>query len=252
MLLVAFLVLVVEGFFVYGWYDRYQVPDAASGDAPGGSVSASGATMPEGTAPEGTAPEGTVNEETTAAGEAPSPAAEGVSFVHTASAENSRGDYTYLSHPRLDGNPDAVVLAGPSSEGGGAAYGRNVGVWYELGAERWAIFNQDLAAVPAGSAFEVVVPPASESFVHRAAPPNTVGNATYLNNPLTNGEPDAEVSVTQNWNPGGGEGVYNDHPVGVLYDEDVDGWFVYNEDGAPIPEGAAFNVAVSGGQTPPR
>ncbi len=237
MLLVALLVLVVEGFFVYRWYDRYQVPNAASGDAPGGSASASGATMPEGTAPE----------ETTAAGDAPSPTAEGVSFVHTASAENSRGDYTYLSHPRLDGNPDAVVLAEPPSERGGAAYGRNVGVWYEPERRRWAIFNQDLAAVPAGSAFEVAVPPASGSFVHRAAQGNTVGNATYLDDPLVNGEPDAEVSVTQNWNPGGGgRGVYNDHPVGILYDEDVDGWFVYNEDGARMPRGAAFNVAVSG------
>jgi hypothetical protein len=235
-LLVALLVLVVEGFLVYRWYDRYQVPDAASGDAPGGSVSASGAPMPEGTA----------LEESTAAGDAPAPPAEWVSFVHTASAENSWGDYTYLSHPRLDGNPDAVVLAEPSSERGGAAYGRNVAVWYEPERQRWAIFNQDLAAVPAGSAFEVVIPPASESFVHRAAQENTVGNATYLDDPLVNDEPDAEVSVTQNWNPGGGIGVYNDHPVGVLYDEDVDGWFVYNEDSAPMPEGAAFNVAVSG------
>ena len=234
-LFVALLVLVVEGFFVYRWYDRYQVPAAASGDAPGSSASASGVTMPEGMAPE----------ETTAARDDPSSTAEGVSFVHTASAENSRGDYTYLSHPRLDETPDAVVLAEPTSERGGAAYGRNVGVWYEPERERWAIFNQDLAAVPAGSAFEVAVPPTSGSFVHRAAQANTVGNATYLDDPLVNGEPDAEVSVTQNWNPGGGRGVYNDHPVGVLYDEDVDGWFVYNEDGARMPGGAAFNVAVS-------
>ncbi len=236
MLLVALLVLVVEGFLVYRWYDRYHLPDAASGDAPGGSASASGATMPEGTVPE----------ETTAAGDAPAPTAERVFFVHTASAENSRGDYTYLSHPRLDGKPDAVVLAGPSSEQGGAAYGRNVGVWYEPERRRWAIFNQDLSAVPAGSAFGVVIPPASGSFVHRAAQENTFDNVTYLDDPLLNSRPGADVSVSQNWNPGGGDGVYNDHPVGVLYDEDAFRWFVYNEDGARMPRGAAFNVAVSG------
>ena len=100
--------------------------------------------------------------------------------------------------------------------------------------------------MPAGSAFEVVVPPADEGFVHRADLLNIVGNATYLDDPLLNGKPDAEVSVTQNWNPGGGGGVYNDHPVGVLYDEDVGEWSVYNEDGARMPQGAAFNVAVSG------
>jgi hypothetical protein len=76
---------------------------------------------------------------------------------------------------------------------------------------------------------------------------NTVENATYLNNPLISGKADALVSVTQSWNPGGGAGVYNDHPVGVRYDEDVQKWAIYNRDGAPMPEGAAFNVAVSGG-----
>ena len=107
-----------------------------------------------------------------------------------------------------------------------------------------------MAAIPAGSAFEVVVPPAEEGFIHRAGPADTFGNVTYLDDPLLNGRPDAEVSVTQNWNPGGGDGVYNDHPEGVLYDEDVGKWFVYNEDGARMPEGAAFNVAVSGDPAP--
>jgi hypothetical protein len=54
-----------------------------------------------------------------------------------------------------------------------------------------------------------------------------VGNATYLDDdPLTNGKADALVSVTQNLEPGGGR-------------------VVYNRDDAPMPDGAAFNVAVS-------
>ena len=211
-----------------------------------GSGAASGPADAK-TADEGTVSEGTVSE--TAQGTEGADPGEGASFVHTATDENSRGDYTYLAHPRIDGDPDAVVLAVPSpgrGEQAGAAYGHNIGVWYEPAKERWAIFNQDLTAVPAGSAFEVVVPPADRGFVHRAALLNTVGNATYLDDPLLNGERGAEVSVAQNWNPGGGAGVYNDHPVGVLYDEDVAKWFVYNEDDARMPEGAAFNVAVSG------
>ena len=174
--------------------------------------------------------------------------AKGASFVHRATDGNSRGDYTYLSDPAIDGEPGAVVLATASAVRGGAqdAYGHNVGVWYEAGAQKWAIFNQDLAAVPAGATFRVVLPPASESFVHRARPADIVRQTTYLDDPLTNGEPDAVVSVTQNWNPGGGPGVYNDHPVGLLYDEDVQKWAVYNRDGARMPDGAAFNVAVSG------
>ena len=166
-------------------------------------------------------------------------------FVHTATDANSRGDYAYLDHPRINGEPDAVVLASPTGP-----YERNIGVWYEPGEQKWAIFNQDRTAVPDGSAFEVAVPEGPERFVHRAGTDDTVGNATYLDDPLLNGKPGAEASVTQNWNPGGGNGVYNDHPVGVLWDEDVGKWLVYNEDGARMPEGAAFNVAVSGDPAP--
>lgn len=252
MLALALVVLVVEGYFVYRWYDRYYrsdtVPEAASA-----SASAFAGTMPEGMTSEGTMPEGTVPEETApeeadAVGDVPSKTNDAeTAFTHIATDENSRGDYTYLSDPAIDGDPDAVVLVVSSEDAGSAGYGRNVGVWYDfVDRRRWAIFNQDRAAVPAGSTFRVVVPPASESFVHRAEPVNTVGNITYLNDPLTDGRPGAVVSVTQNWNPGGGVGVYNDHPVGVLYDEDVQKWAVYNLDGAPMPEGVAFNLAVSG------
>ena len=216
---------------------------------------AAGSGVASGPADPKTADEGTVSETAQGTGGADlgEKAGEEAAFVHAATDANSRGDYTYLAHPLIDGDPDAVVLAVPSpgrGEQAGAAYGHNIGVWYEPTKERWAVFNQDLTAVPAGSTFEVVVPPADRGFVHRAALLNTVGNATYLDNPLTNGKPGAEVSVTQNWNPDGGNGVYNDRPVGVLYDEDVGKWFVYNEDGFRMPEGAAFNVAVSGDQAP--
>ena len=136
---------------------------------------------------------------------------------------------------------------------GDATYEHNIGVWYEGANEKkWVIFNQDGAAIPGGAAFEVVVPPASQSFVHQAVPGNTISNSTYLDNPLTNGEPNAALSVTQNWNPGGGSGVYNDHPIGVVYDQDVQKWAIYIRDGTLMPNGAAFNVAVSGNGEPAR
>ena len=230
-----------------------------------GSGNPAGSSTLEGTASETTSKaemtEGTASETTDDAskadpGEVPS---DETTFVHTATEGNSRGDYTYISDPSIDGDPDAVVLvtrtpdrgsagARTASASAAASYGHNIGVWYDFVDEKkWAIFNQDRAAVPAGSIFEVVVPPASESFVHRAGFENTAGDTTYLDNALTNGRPGAAVSVTQNWNPGGGVGVYNDHPVGVFYDEDAEQWAGYNLDGAPMPEGAAFNIAVSEG-----
>jgi hypothetical protein len=219
---------------VVGWQSGPGATGSGGPTGPGMTEGTASETRDEAQVSEGTAIETTNEAEDSGAG--------GVSYVHRATDGNSRGDYTYLGDPRINGDPDAVVLASPT----GPYDERNIGVWYEPGEQKWAIFNQDRTAVPDGSTFEVVLPPTSERFVHYAALLNIVGNATYLDNPLTDGEPEAEVSVTQNWNPGGGNGVYNDHPVGVLYDEDVDKWFVYNEDEARMPEGAAFNVAVSG------
>jgi hypothetical protein len=167
------------------------------------------------------------------------------SFVHRATDENSRGDYTYIGDPSINGHPNAIVLVSLTSEA--TSYKHNIGVWYEPAARKWAIFNQDLAPVPEGATFDVEVPQASEKFVHQAVLLNTAGNYTYLDDRLTNGEPDAVLSVTQNWNPGGGGGVYNNHPVDTKYDAKVEKWAVYNEDGASMPQGAAFNIAVSAG-----
>lgn len=85
----------------------------------------------------------------------------------------------------------------------------------------------------------------SESvFVHRATPENISANSTYLDEPLANGNPDAVVSATQNWNPGGRSGTYNDHAIGVWYDADAGKWAIFNQDRQAMPEGTAFNVVV--------
>jgi sortase A len=173
----------------------------------------------------------------------------GTAFVHRSDEKNSRGDYTYLSDPNIDGDPNAVVLVTPTPDQestGNGIYDHNVGVWYEPQAQRWAIFNQDRAAVPAGTNFQVVVPGGPEKIVHRAESGNIDDNSTYLDDPLVNGKPGAILSVTQNWNPGGGSGTYNDHPVDVRYDTGRQQWAIYNTDGSAMPDGAAFNVAVSG------
>ena len=90
---------------------------------------------------------------------------------------------------------------------------------------------------PGGAAFDA-------AFVHRATPENISANSTYLDDPLTNNNPDAILYVTQNWNPGGNGDTYNDHPVGVWYDSSRQRWAIFNQDRGAMPDGAAFNVAV--------
>jgi hypothetical protein len=79
-------------------------------------------------------------------------------------------------------------------------------------------------------------------FVHDATPENSTANYTVIDHPLTNGDPDAILFVTQNWNPSGQTGVYNDHAIGVFYTASQ--WAIFNQGGAAIPNGASFNVLV--------
>ncbi len=87
-------------------------------------------------------------------------------------------------------------------------------------------------------------------FVHRATSANTFGSYTILDD--TQAVPVAGCSgqylafVTPDWNPGGTHTGFDNHPVGVWYDDSlqpmVGQWAIANEDGAAMPVGAAFNV----------
>ena len=83
-------------------------------------------------------------------------------------------------------------------------------------------------------------------FLHIAQPANSSGNFTILDNPATNGNPNAILIVTPNWNPGGARnGVYNAHNIGVFYITSSGKWAIFNQTvSAAIPLRAAFNVMV--------
>lgn len=224
-----------------------EVPDAGGND-PAAQQGSTGRSEQESTqgSPEQIekAAGGELEDEGTTTTTASRPA-ESKTFVHRATQDNSSGDYTYLDDPGLNGDPNAVVFASPTAaRGGGSDYGHNVGVWFEPGKQQWAIFNQDRAAVPEGATFQVIIPAEPERFVHRATSENASETGTYLDDPLVNGKPDAALTVTQNWNPGGGNGVYNDHAVGLRYDDGRGAWEIYNKDDSAVPEGASFNVGV--------
>jgi hypothetical protein len=64
------------------------------------------------------------------------------SFIHRATDENSRGDYTYIGDPSINGSPNAIVLISHQRNVGSTSYNHNIGVWYEGTAQKkWAIFS---------------------------------------------------------------------------------------------------------------
>jgi hypothetical protein len=87
--------------------------------------------------------------------------------------------------------------------------------------------------------------PHFRQFVHIANDVNIFGNFTVLDHPDLNGHPEAIVYATVNSTPDGRSGIYNEHPIGVWYDEGK--WTVFTQDLTPMPVGAAFTIRVGGG-----
>ena len=84
------------------------------------------------------------------------------------------------------------------------------------------------------------------AFVHRAVAGNISNNYTTINHPHCNNEPNAILIVTQNWNPSGTGGTYNDNSIGVFYIPGIGRWAIFNQGGSleTMPVNAAFNVLV--------
>lgn len=180
-------------------------------------------------------------------------------FAWTATPANTVGDSTYISNFATNNQPGAILFITPDWNQGGVCpcvYDTSpVGVWYNSGNHRWAIFNENLSAMRAGASFNVLVVPSASSsvFVQTAAASNLAGYSTYINSSASNGQSGAVLMVTPVWNPGGSRGVYNNHPIGVWYNGGNGRWAIFNEDKALMPPGASFNVMVgtagSGGAT---
>ena len=169
-------------------------------------------------------------------------------FVHTATAANVTGNHTYIDHPLTNENPNAIVLVTQNWNPGGVGSTYNdhpIGVWYSSGEKKWSIYNRELFAMPDGAAFNVLIPATgTDVFVHTGTAANITDYWTAIDHSLTNSNPNAIVLVTQNWNPGGGSGTYNDYPIGVWYYNSIGKWAVFNQALASMPVGAAFNVLI--------
>ena len=81
--------------------------------------------------------------------------------------------------------------------------------------------------------------------LHRA-PPVAAGATMLLDMPEMNGIAGAAPQITQNWNPEGETGIYNNHPLSMFYVPELSSWGVRQEDLAAITPGARFNIFAPG------
>lgn len=160
--------------------------------------------------------------------------------VHVASAGNTNGQMTRLDIPELNGKSNAIFFVTPNWQPQQVYNNHAVGVFYD-GAS-WHIFNEDLAPMPLGAAFNIqLTGPEDITLVHRALSSNVDGHSTFINNRNLNDQPNATFFVTHNWSAGGS--LYNRSPIGVWYDSSRGRWAIFNQDGALMPL-TAFNILI--------
>lgn len=80
-------------------------------------------------------------------------------FQHLAAAGNSSGNLTRIDHPLLNGVATAMVFVTHVYVVPGASVYvvSPVGVYYDAALSRWTIYREDLALMPAGAMFNVLV-----------------------------------------------------------------------------------------------
>ncbi len=173
-------------------------------------------------------------------------------YVHTATAANSSGNVTYIDHPDLNGNPSAGVVYTHSWNPSGlpSVYNNNVtGLWYSSGEGKWAIYNEDVSAIVAGSHYMIYVasnPASVITHISNAGNAGSFGAYTTVidGGSLNNSNPGPYAVMCHYYNP---NSVYNTQNFGFYYDTALNKRGIFDENGTPaIPNGAAFRILVNG------
>lgn len=159
-------------------------------------------------------------------------------FVHTATPSTIVSNWTAIDHPLLNNNPGALLSV--TQRNTGVANNHHIGVFYSYAYQKWAVFNQDLAPMPVGAAFNVqVLLDPMVDFEHVASTIVSTSK-TEIDHPLLNNRPNALVIVTPNW-----ADIYNNNPIGIEYDNGTQKWRIVNTNGAAMPNDAHFFVHIA-------
>jgi hypothetical protein len=166
-------------------------------------------------------------------------------FTHQCRDTSQSGNYTWLFHPELNGDSNAIAIFTPNALIGGLVEDFHCGLWYNKNINRWTIYSEQGSSdtMPLYSGFNVLIPSANgTAFKHKATAANITYNLTLIDNPATNGKPNALLFISHNWGVSGG--VYNNRATGVYYSQVEQKWGIFNEDLSNFPVNAVYNVFV--------
>ncbi len=164
-------------------------------------------------------------------------------YTHIHDSGNAGYDETYLDHPLINGNPDALLFTTQNWSPHDVYNNRINAVSYDTQSAQWVVNNYAFEFDPMNenAAFNLLIADEDEAFTHVATAANSSGNVTTIDHPDLNGNPHAHAFVTMDWNYSGCCNS-NLHNIGVYYA--ANRWRIYNQDLAAMPAGATFNVLV--------
>ncbi len=166
-------------------------------------------------------------------------------FQHQCRDTNQIYNYTWLYDSLLNEDSNALAIFTPHALMSGLVEDFHCGLWYNKNIKRWTIYSEQggTDTMPIYSGYNVLVPSTNGSMLkHTANASNITGNKTLIDEPATNSNPNALLYISHNWGVTGG--TYNNHAVGVYYDQAEAKWGIFNEDLSPFPTGAVYNVFV--------
>ncbi len=174
------------------------------------------------------------------------PKAGHAAFAVHATAASKHGDYLIINSPATNGNPKALLQVTQVFNPSDVVNPHQIGVRYFKVRRRWAIFNEDGAAMPLDASFNVLVGNAPSNGGKAALLTATTGNklnaAVLISNSETTGNPNNVVFVTENFNPGGKGGTTNDASTVVAYSGTKEATVSW---ATPAPAvGTAFNLLI--------
>lgn len=140
-----------------------------------------------------------------------------------------------LSHPFLDNNPAALLLAMPRD------FNADTGIDVHYDFNHWRLSSNG-PVIPSSARYWVLLFDGDSGFRHVTTAGNTAGHITTLNDARLNGKPGACPIVTRELNA---SGVPVGFPFGVWYSTLSNRWTIYYEDTTKtMPLDASFSVFV--------
>ena len=185
-------------------------------------------------------------------------------FVWTATSANTEYNATYIDNPATNFQTGLALFVTPNWNPRGACGCQSIpstynAVLYDTTSTshpgQWAIFDNGGRPIQPGTSFNVLAVPLGGSvFWQTSNASNIVGDSTYLDNPLTNNHPEAQLLVMRGFSTALDPlATIDPVTVGVWYDDVVKEWAIFNEDRTSMISHADFFVMVgasaSGGGT---